>query len=72
MYFEASSLKLRTTVIVPTEDIVSVDAPTETLTNVPFPTKGYNFYVKIRFVTMNALYALLGCSIMLSGTEEHK
>ncbi|KAM0958021.1 hypothetical protein EV1_023125 [Malus domestica] len=47
VYFEASSLKLRTTVIVPTEDIVSVDAPTETLTNVPFPTKGYNFYVKI-------------------------
>lgn len=47
VYFEASSVKLRTTVTVPTEDIVSVDAPRETLTNVPFPTKGYNFSVKI-------------------------
>lgn len=58
MHFEASSLKLRTTVIVLTEDIVSVDAPRESLTNVPFPTKGYYFSVKIRFVTMNVGYGL--------------
>ncbi|XP_050383609.1 nuclear pore complex protein GP210 [Argentina anserina] len=45
--FEASSMKLRTTVTVLTDDIVSVDAPRETLSNVPFPTKGYNFSVKI-------------------------
>ncbi|XP_004304654.1 PREDICTED: nuclear pore membrane glycoprotein 210-like [Fragaria vesca subsp. vesca] len=47
VHFEALSMKLRTTVTVLTDDIVSVDAPRETLTNVPFPTKGYNFSVKI-------------------------
>nr|XP_011462530.1 PREDICTED: nuclear pore complex protein GP210-like isoform X2 [Fragaria vesca subsp. vesca] len=40
-------MKLWTTVTVLTDDIVSIDAPRETLTNVPFPTKGYNFSVKI-------------------------
>lgn len=43
-------MKLQTLVTVITGDIVSVDAPKETLTNVPFPTKGYNFLVKFRFV----------------------
>ncbi|PRQ54034.1 putative invasin/intimin cell-adhesion [Rosa chinensis] len=47
VHFEAPSMKLRTTVTVLTDDIVSVEAPRETLTNVPFPTKGYNFSVKI-------------------------
>ncbi|CAB4305668.1 unnamed protein product [Prunus armeniaca] len=47
VFFEASSLKLRTAVIVLTGDIVYVDAPRETLTNVPVPTKGYNFSVRI-------------------------
>ncbi|KAK4603548.1 hypothetical protein RGQ29_012174 [Quercus rubra] len=44
--FEGSGLKLQTLVTVLTGDIVSVDAPKETLTNVPFPLKGYNFLVK--------------------------
>lgn len=50
MYFEGSTLKLQTTVTVLNEDIVSVDAPKEMLTNVPFPKKGYSFSVKLRFV----------------------
>ncbi|KAF4381614.1 hypothetical protein F8388_021242 [Cannabis sativa] len=45
VYFEASSLNLRTTVTVLSRD-VSVDAPKELLTNVPSPTNGYSFLVK--------------------------
>lgn len=48
--FNGSSLKLQTMVTVLTADIISVDAPKEMLTNVPFPTKGYKFSVKLRFV----------------------
>ncbi|KAJ7974628.1 Nuclear pore complex protein [Quillaja saponaria] len=40
------SLKLQTTVTVLKGDSVSVDAPRETLTNIPYPIKGYNFSVK--------------------------
>ncbi|XP_010248630.1 PREDICTED: nuclear pore complex protein GP210 [Nelumbo nucifera] len=43
--FEGLGLKLQTTITVLMEDQVSVDAPTETLTNVPFPSRGYNFSV---------------------------
>lgn len=50
MYFEAQGLKLRTSITVLAGNIVSVDPPKEMLTNVPFPTKGYSFLVKIRFV----------------------
>ncbi|KAF5479668.1 hypothetical protein F2P56_000470 [Juglans regia] len=45
--FNGSSLKLQTMVTVLTGDIISVDAPKEMLTNVPFPTKGYKFSVKL-------------------------
>ncbi|KAA8548147.1 hypothetical protein F0562_004591 [Nyssa sinensis] len=44
--FEGSGLKLQTTVTVKRGNIVFVDAPDETLTNVPFPAKGYSFSVK--------------------------
>ncbi|KAE8021482.1 hypothetical protein FH972_007367 [Carpinus fangiana] len=44
--FKGSSLELRTTGTVLTGIIISVGAPKEMLTNVPFPTKGYNFSVK--------------------------
>ncbi|XP_015576193.2 nuclear pore complex protein GP210 isoform X1 [Ricinus communis] len=44
--FESPSMKLQTTVTVVSGNIVSVDAPKETLTNVPYPTKGYSFSVK--------------------------
>ncbi|KAI4350639.1 hypothetical protein L6164_005077 [Bauhinia variegata] len=46
--FESASLKLQTIVTVLKGDIVSVDAPKEMLTNVPYPSKGYNFSVKFR------------------------
>ncbi|XP_043725573.1 nuclear pore complex protein GP210 [Telopea speciosissima] len=46
--FESSSLKLQTTVSVQRMNLVLIDAPAETLTNVPFPTKGYNFSVRLR------------------------
>ncbi|XP_054801518.1 nuclear pore complex protein GP210 [Prosopis cineraria] len=45
--FLSATLKLQTTVRVLKGDIVSVDAPKEMLTNVPYPTKGYNFSVKL-------------------------
>ncbi|XP_059670096.1 nuclear pore complex protein GP210 isoform X2 [Cornus florida] len=44
--FEGSDLKLQTEVTVSNGNIVLVDAPKETLTNVPFPVKGYGFPVK--------------------------
>lgn len=50
VYFEASSLKLATTVAVLAEDIISVDAPKEMLTNAPFPTQGYSFLIKFGYV----------------------
>ncbi|XP_022152143.1 nuclear pore complex protein GP210 isoform X1 [Momordica charantia] len=43
--FEGSNLTLRTTVTVQTGYTLSVVAPVEILTNVPFPGKGYNFSV---------------------------
>ncbi|XP_026442426.1 nuclear pore complex protein GP210-like isoform X1 [Papaver somniferum] len=45
--FEGSNLKLQTAVTVQKVDVVLVDSPEETLTNIPFPTKGY--YFSIRF-----------------------
>lgn len=44
--FKGSNLELQTMVTVLTGIIISVGAPKTTLTNVPFPTKGYNFSVK--------------------------
>lgn len=44
--FGSTSLKLQTAVTVLKGSIVSVDAPRETLTNTPFPAKGYAFFVK--------------------------
>ncbi|KAH6830507.1 embryo defective 3012 [Perilla frutescens var. hirtella] len=48
VHFESSSssFKFHTTVTVLKGSIVSVDAPREVLTNVPFPAKGYAFSVK--------------------------
>ncbi|KAK0591220.1 hypothetical protein LWI29_037217 [Acer saccharum] len=43
--FECPSMKLQTTVTVVSRNIVSVDAPKEMLTNVPYPTRGYSFSV---------------------------
>ncbi|KAJ4729295.1 nuclear pore complex protein [Melia azedarach] len=44
--FECPSMKLQTTVTVLSRNIVSMDAPKEVLTNVPYPTKGYTFAVR--------------------------
>ncbi|XP_077228958.1 embryo defective 3012 isoform X2 [Tasmannia lanceolata] len=44
--FEGLNFKLRTPVKVLRVASVSVDAPVETLTNVPFPMKGYNFSIR--------------------------
>ncbi|XP_057770260.1 nuclear pore complex protein GP210 [Salvia miltiorrhiza] len=46
VHFTSSSFKLHTTVIVLKGSVVSVDAPSEVLTNVPFPVNGYAFSVK--------------------------
>ncbi|THU72911.1 hypothetical protein C4D60_Mb04t17220 [Musa balbisiana] len=46
--FVGSNLKLQTTVAVMKVGQLSVYAPAETLTNIPFPTKGYMFSVKFR------------------------
>ncbi|KAK9272744.1 hypothetical protein L1049_003121 [Liquidambar formosana] len=46
VFFECPSVKLKTTVTVPKGGILIVDALNETLTNVPFPTRGYYFSVK--------------------------
>ncbi|KAK4417808.1 Nuclear pore complex protein [Sesamum alatum] len=46
VHFESSTSKLHTTVTVLKGNVVSVDAPREILTNVPFPAKGYAFSVK--------------------------
>ncbi|KAL5860539.1 hypothetical protein ACOSQ4_001835 [Xanthoceras sorbifolium] len=45
VFFECPSMKLQTTVIVLARNIVSVHAPKEMLTNVPYPTRGYSFSV---------------------------
>ncbi|KAF9590251.1 hypothetical protein IFM89_032029 [Coptis chinensis] len=47
--FEGPSLRLQTTATVRSVDMVVVDSPLETLTNVPFPTKGYIFSVRFRY-----------------------
>ncbi|KAK9117285.1 hypothetical protein Sjap_016232 [Stephania japonica] len=44
--FEGSSLKLHTTARVHPVNLVFVESPAETLTNVPFPTEGYPFSVR--------------------------
>ncbi|XP_010528227.1 PREDICTED: nuclear pore complex protein GP210 [Tarenaya hassleriana] len=44
--FEGQEMKLQTKVTVLSGNTIYVDAPKETLTNVPFPTKGYSFPVK--------------------------
>ncbi|OVA20622.1 Bacterial Ig-like [Macleaya cordata] len=44
--FEGSRLKLQTAVTVLSVNVVLVDSPAETLTNIPFPTKGYNFSIR--------------------------
>ncbi|WCJ21095.1 Nuclear pore complex protein GP210 [Euphorbia peplus] len=46
VFFESASMKLHTSITVFSGNIISVDAPNEMLTNVPFPTKGYTFPVK--------------------------
>ncbi|KAL6506124.1 hypothetical protein OROHE_022653 [Orobanche hederae] len=47
VYFHyARSKKLQTTITVLKGHCISVDAPKGMLTNVPYPTKGYNFFVK--------------------------
>ncbi|XP_068664790.1 nuclear pore complex protein GP210 isoform X3 [Aristolochia californica] len=46
VFLEGSTLNLRTKVMVLRVASVLVDAPGETLTNVPFPLKGYNFSVR--------------------------
>ncbi|KAG8634965.1 hypothetical protein MANES_17G112100v8 [Manihot esculenta] len=46
VYFESPSMKLQTEVTVLSGNIVTVDAPKEMLTNVPYPSKGYSFPVK--------------------------
>ncbi|RYR07176.1 hypothetical protein Ahy_B05g074493 isoform E [Arachis hypogaea] len=45
--FQYARSKLQTTITVLKGDTISVDAPKEMLTNVPYPTKGYNFPVKL-------------------------
>ncbi|KAG1358954.1 hypothetical protein COCNU_08G004000 [Cocos nucifera] len=44
--FEGMNLKLQTTVTVLKVEQIIVDAPTETLTNIQFPPKGYKFLVR--------------------------
>ncbi|RDX93240.1 Nuclear pore complex protein GP210, partial [Mucuna pruriens] len=44
--FHFGRLKLQTTITVLKGYYISVDAPKEMLTNVPYPSKGYNFSVK--------------------------
>lgn len=50
VFFECPSMKLQTMVTVLSENIVSMDAPKEVLTNVPYPTKGYTFAVRFGYV----------------------
>ncbi|KAI9197959.1 hypothetical protein LWI28_007429 [Acer negundo] len=45
VFFECPSMKLQTMVTVVSRNNVSVDAPKEMLTNVPYPTRGYSFSV---------------------------
>ncbi|KAK9225059.1 hypothetical protein WN943_010100 [Citrus x changshan-huyou] len=56
VFFESPSMKLQTTVTVLSKNIVSIDAPKEVLTNVPYPTRGYTFAV--RFGDTHKLKAL--------------
>ncbi|XP_058778625.1 nuclear pore complex protein GP210 isoform X1 [Vicia villosa] len=46
VYFHYARSKLQTTITVLKGHSISVDAPKGMLTNVPYPTKGYNFSVK--------------------------
>lgn len=58
MSFQYGSLKLHTTVKVLKGDVINVDAPKEILTNVPYPSKGYNFSVKLRFENCKSSHLL--------------
>lgn len=60
--FVGSNLKLQTTVAVMKVGQLSVYAPAKTLTNIPFPTKGYMFYVKFRFVFLSHAPSLYLCT----------
>jgi len=68
--FQSSSVKLQTNVKVLKENTIYVDAPRDTLTNVLYPSGGYNFSVKFRFVNfifsatfIKSLALLKFCSI---------
>ncbi|PKI75128.1 hypothetical protein CRG98_004463, partial [Punica granatum] len=56
--FECPSMKLQTTVSVLRGNIVFVDAPEETVTNVPFPRGGYAFSVRFRSPYVNVVEVL--------------
>lgn len=58
--FESSGgVKLLTTVTVLPGSRLVMKAPKEMLTNVPFPSQGYSFSVKFRFVDYLVLLSLL-------------
>ncbi|XP_052195537.1 nuclear pore complex protein GP210 isoform X2 [Diospyros lotus] len=67
--FEDSSLKLQTSVTVLKGDIVSINAPIDVLTNVPFPAKGYSFPLKFSDsqhkyeVPQNGVQVLYDCRV---------
>ncbi|KAJ8622832.1 hypothetical protein MRB53_031361 [Persea americana] len=67
--FESLSLKLQTTVTVLAVDQILVDAPADTLTNVPFPVKGYRFIVRFSGAhnnfeaTRNGIRVLYDCRV---------
>ncbi|KAF9666359.1 hypothetical protein SADUNF_Sadunf16G0221300 [Salix dunnii] len=43
VFFESPSMKLQTAITVLSGNIVSINAPKEILTNIPYPAKGYSF-----------------------------
>ncbi|KAL8471258.1 hypothetical protein ACS0TY_028786 [Phlomoides rotata] len=63
LHFESSSLKLYTLVTVLKGNIVSVNAPNEVLTNVPFPAKGYAFSVHFSDDSGKSILFLFDCSV---------
>ncbi|XP_027187547.1 nuclear pore complex protein GP210 isoform X1 [Cicer arietinum] len=63
VYFHHARLKLQTKITVLKGHSISVDAPKGMLTNVPYPTKGYNFSVKFSSSYDESLGALGGNKI---------
>ncbi|KAG8384867.1 hypothetical protein BUALT_Bualt04G0163000 [Buddleja alternifolia] len=63
VHFESLGFKLHTTVTVLKGNSVSVNAPKETLTNVPFPAKGYAFSVKFSEASRNDMLFLFECEV---------